>query len=554
MDDQTLLARYVATRDALAFEELAKRYAVLVRSVCVRVLGNAHDAEDVAQECFLELARHAGEVHSSVPGWLHRAATSRSLNVLRSRMRRRVRERQVGLVSGTSTPEVEVTANELKSIIEGSLTELPDELRSPMLLHFFKGRSQREVALELGVNQSTISRRMRDALDLLRERLAQSGYVVTAPAIMVFLQQPAVTAAESHLTEISTVAAAGKSVGTVSLYGCLKSTVLTLLPILFSLVLGGWISLFGAIVLLFYVAQFRPRWISELCSSVGMKGVYDAPTFCLSRWSWREPPVYWRQELIACLVKSVWFLVLAVAFVWGTDHAPGGIVVLALMVASGFLIQSVRLINRVRAISPQSLPFRKTLLENWRSETWTALVQSGQQPVDAHESSAVIVWFDALQLLAIGVAAVGTAMFAMFGTGTNLQLPVLILMVSIGPGMALRGLSAVLQGIRRPRSGLVTEEAFHERTLPHRGTRVLLRTGIAVVAGLTTWIVWNPASVRGLSLSLAAIQTAMLGWLFYRVAAHCRNNELRLVRQAALLLLIACFVLNSGVCVANWWP
>ena len=54
MDDQTLLSQYVATQDSGAFEELTRRYAGLVKGVCVRLLGNSHDAEEVAQECFLE--------------------------------------------------------------------------------------------------------------------------------------------------------------------------------------------------------------------------------------------------------------------------------------------------------------------------------------------------------------------------------------------------------------------------------------------------------------------------------------------------------------------
>ena len=59
MDDQTLLSQYVATGDASAFAELTHRYSALVRGICFRLLGNTHDAEEVTQECFFELARHA---------------------------------------------------------------------------------------------------------------------------------------------------------------------------------------------------------------------------------------------------------------------------------------------------------------------------------------------------------------------------------------------------------------------------------------------------------------------------------------------------------------
>ena len=55
--DGTLLQRYASDHDADAFAELVRRYAGMVYATCMRVTGNAHDAEDVAQECFLTLAR-----------------------------------------------------------------------------------------------------------------------------------------------------------------------------------------------------------------------------------------------------------------------------------------------------------------------------------------------------------------------------------------------------------------------------------------------------------------------------------------------------------------
>ena len=79
--DEALLQEYAATQDADAFAEIAARYADLVYTVCLRVTGNGHDAEDAAQECFLALARKACSIRFSLIGWLHatarRAASSR---------------------------------------------------------------------------------------------------------------------------------------------------------------------------------------------------------------------------------------------------------------------------------------------------------------------------------------------------------------------------------------------------------------------------------------------------------------------------------------------
>ena len=75
--DVALLELWIAARDGEAFNELVSRYAGLVHGACRRVLGNAHDAQDVAQDCFLKLARLSSppiEPRQSLAGWLGRWA------------------------------------------------------------------------------------------------------------------------------------------------------------------------------------------------------------------------------------------------------------------------------------------------------------------------------------------------------------------------------------------------------------------------------------------------------------------------------------------------
>src|SRR4051794_25922534 len=73
LTDGQLLARFVAFRDEAAFEALVHRHAPMVFSVCRRVLGDAHDAEDAFQAAFLILVRKAGSVvkRDSVGSWLY---------------------------------------------------------------------------------------------------------------------------------------------------------------------------------------------------------------------------------------------------------------------------------------------------------------------------------------------------------------------------------------------------------------------------------------------------------------------------------------------------
>src|ERR1041385_1671495 len=79
-DNVLLLAKYASTSDAGDFAALVDRYQSLVYGACLRVLCNSSDAEDVTQECFLQLARKAGQIKIPLAAWLHRNATCMSID------------------------------------------------------------------------------------------------------------------------------------------------------------------------------------------------------------------------------------------------------------------------------------------------------------------------------------------------------------------------------------------------------------------------------------------------------------------------------------------
>jgi|GEM_PF-705613 len=194
--DGALLQEYAKNRDADAYAELARRYAGLVYGTCRRVLGNEDDAQDVAQECFLELARKAGTVHSSLPAWLHKLARSRSVDAIRkAAARRRAEERAAQEPGEDSDP----TWAELAPYVDEALEGLPERLRVPIILHYLQGHTQAQVAAELGVHQSTVSRQLENGILALREHLKKAGVIASAAALGVLLTDNASTAAPSAL-------------------------------------------------------------------------------------------------------------------------------------------------------------------------------------------------------------------------------------------------------------------------------------------------------------------------------------------------------------------
>ncbi len=83
-----LLERWRKSRDADAFAEILARHTGTVFSTSRRILRDPSEAEDVAQECFVELMQ-ARERIQLVASWLHTVAVRRSLDHLRAQKRRR---------------------------------------------------------------------------------------------------------------------------------------------------------------------------------------------------------------------------------------------------------------------------------------------------------------------------------------------------------------------------------------------------------------------------------------------------------------------------------
>ena len=103
--DLELLRRYTEASDAEALAELVARNRDMVYAACYRVLGRRGDAEDAAQECFLQLAQSAGAVKVSVAGWLHRVAVRTALAMQRKSRARGKAEREAATLQYAEVSE-----------------------------------------------------------------------------------------------------------------------------------------------------------------------------------------------------------------------------------------------------------------------------------------------------------------------------------------------------------------------------------------------------------------------------------------------------------------
>jgi len=199
-----LLTRFVRSGDAEAFAEIIRRYAGLVYGAALRVLADADRASDVAQDTFLQLAKDAGSVSGSLPGWLHRVATHKAIDQVRRDTTRKRREAEYT----AGRPEEETTEwKEISPFVDEGLNLLDSPIRSILIAHFLEGRSTREIARTQGISQATVSRRIETGVELLRAGLRRRGILVTAGALALLMGDNALEAAPpALLTELGKIA------------------------------------------------------------------------------------------------------------------------------------------------------------------------------------------------------------------------------------------------------------------------------------------------------------------------------------------------------------
>jgi RNA polymerase sigma-70 factor, ECF subfamily len=177
-EDEQLILR-VASGDRVAFEALYDRYSATVFGIVLKMLGDRELAEDAVQEVFWRVWRRAGSFDRSraFAPWLFGIAHNYGIDELR---RRRVRPQPVyeddeQPILSDIPDEVDVAAQatlaDQRRIVRAALDQLPDEQRQALMLAYYGGLTQQEIAARLGNPLGTVKTRMRLGLQKLRALL-----------------------------------------------------------------------------------------------------------------------------------------------------------------------------------------------------------------------------------------------------------------------------------------------------------------------------------------------------------------------------------------------
>lgn len=207
VSDEQLMWRVRTQDDSDAFGQLVGKWQGSIQRLCVRMIGDSHRGEDLAQEAFSRLFCHRKDYQPSArfSTYLWRVAMNLCYDELRRLKRRPEMPLEISVVGGDETfsvldghpskelqPDAALQRDEQAEMVRRALQKLPEHYRAVLVLRHYENLKFREIADVLDVPEGTVKSRMAEGLDLLQQILTRALRAETNP-----LPRPAPRARES---------------------------------------------------------------------------------------------------------------------------------------------------------------------------------------------------------------------------------------------------------------------------------------------------------------------------------------------------------------------
>lgn len=175
--------KQVRKGDQSAFAEIVELYKDKVYQLCYRIVGNAHDAEDIAQEAFIRayVNINSYDLDRKFSTWLFRIATNLSIDRLRKKKPDYFLDAEIEgaegltmysqIASDEPLPEESVEKLEFQEWIHQEINELPVMYRSVIVLKYIEELSLKEIGEILDIPVGTVKTRIHRGREALRNRL-----------------------------------------------------------------------------------------------------------------------------------------------------------------------------------------------------------------------------------------------------------------------------------------------------------------------------------------------------------------------------------------------
>lgn len=175
--------KQVLKGDQGAYGEIVEIYKDKVFQLCYRILGNRHEAEDMAQEAFIRAYVNISSFNIDLKfsTWLYRIATNLCIDRIRKKKPDYYLDAEVSgtdgltmysqVASDTTLPEDEIESLELQETIQREITKLPEKYRSVIVLKYIEELSLNEISEILDIPLGTVKTRIHRGREALRHQL-----------------------------------------------------------------------------------------------------------------------------------------------------------------------------------------------------------------------------------------------------------------------------------------------------------------------------------------------------------------------------------------------
>src|SRR3954454_14919029 len=175
--------KQVIKGDQNAFGEIVEIYKDKVFQLAFRMLGNRHEAEDIAQEAFIRayINIESFNINLKFSTWLYRIATNLCIDRMRKKKPDYFLDAEVAgtegltmysqIPSNTPLPESEVESLELQDTVQKEILKLPDKYRTAIVLKYIEELSLNEISEILDLPLGTVKTRIHRGREALRQQL-----------------------------------------------------------------------------------------------------------------------------------------------------------------------------------------------------------------------------------------------------------------------------------------------------------------------------------------------------------------------------------------------
>jgi RNA polymerase sigma-70 factor (ECF subfamily) len=171
LSDEQLVQRILNGESEL-YREIVNKYQSRIYAVAFKVTNHSKDAEDVAQEVFIQIYRSLASFkgESAFSTWIYRITMNKTLDLKRKQARAPAFQPEIPFEIPTyHTPESELLRKEEQELARQYLDQLTEKYREVVQLYYFHQLSYTEIAIQLDIAVKTVESRLYRAKQMIRQ-------------------------------------------------------------------------------------------------------------------------------------------------------------------------------------------------------------------------------------------------------------------------------------------------------------------------------------------------------------------------------------------------